>query len=87
MPQKEYKKLLIITRKMQRRKVSQLRTGANLVVSQIQEIGNHYNEQKREIYRREKIFLGVYFRIDSCPTEKNLQSEVAETDLPSSTGN
>ena len=32
--------------------VSQLRTGANLVVSQIQEIGNPYNEQKKEINRR-----------------------------------
>ena len=31
--------------------VSQLRTGANLVVSQIPEIGNLYNMQKREINR------------------------------------
>ena len=37
---------------MLKKMVSQLRTGANLMVSQIQEIGNPYKVQKREIYRR-----------------------------------
>ena len=66
--------------------VSQSRTGANLVVSQIQKIGNLYKEQKREINRREKIILGLYFRIDNCPTE-NVFNLVAETDLHSTAGN
>ena len=40
----------IHNKKMQRM-VSQSRTGANLVVSQIQAIGNLYKVQKRSIYR------------------------------------
>ena len=55
--------------------VSQFRTGANLVVSQIQEIGNPYKEQKREIYRKEEISQENGSVVDMCPTEKSSQME------------
>ena len=78
--------LLIIQKKVLKKMVSQLRTGANLVVSQIQKIGTS-TKSRRERYIGKKKYLRRMDLSLTCVPLRNPHSGVAETDLPSTAGN